>query len=832
MDRNRKGILAVIWLAVELAIRAIPLEAEEPGGWWTGTWQSQWRGGGAILRLRQTGDQVTGTYHLYEGTVEASATGRELAGRWREASGREGAFLFVLSPEGDTFMGRFASGEWWTGKRLSRSADFLAAPPVLSSPRQTLRSFLRAANAARNGFIEELAPALETIAFSNLSSESVPGQPPLPAERIEYARLLFRVLDQLTFRIWSLPDPTEPGFPAQPAMSATLAQAGTTNRFELRFVRRGDAWLIEPPAKGELAATLSRLLERRGGRVPGQQEHLQLRNPRDTLRTFLEEMRRFEGSGRTNVLRTLDLQSFHGLVRDEEATVMALYLKQILDRVGLVLFQEIPDDANQGDAYVHFRHRAGNIVVAPVQVAEERIEWRFTGQTLRTLRPLYEAIESMPIEPGQAPTESASAHFVIRDLLRSTAPRLLRPLGPMEIWQWLALLALLLTSLLLACLTTRLLVWAMCRRASWATAFANPRTRRALTWPLRCLLVGGLWYLKLGALGLPAIVAGPCGRIAGSIAIGSALWLLYRGVVFVADLSNRAVGTAGQQAILTSLSFGILRIMVLVAGALLLADVWSVPYSSVLAGLGIGGLAVALAAQPTLQNMIAGFTLFADSPLSVGDFCRYGEKLGTLEKIGLRSTRIRTLDRTVVSLPNSEFANLQLENFARRDRILLRTTIQLRYETTPDQLRFVLAELRRLLVGHPKVHPDPARVRLIGFGAHSLDVEVYAYVATADWNEFLAVREDVFLRVMDIVRQSGTGLAFPSQVNYLARDTGNDPALARKAEQTVAAWREAGRLPFPNFPPDEVRQLDGRLDYPPQGSPDATPPNAPQPWPK
>jgi small-conductance mechanosensitive channel len=779
--------------------------------------------------LHQTGESVTGSYHLYDGTVEAVATGRELAGSWREASGREGAFRFVLSPEGDTFMGRFASGEWWTGTRLSRSAEFLPAPAVLASPRQALRSFLHAANAARSGFIEELGPALEVIAFSNLASERLPGQPPLPAERIEYARLLFRVLDQLTFRIWTLPDPSEPGFPQEPEMAVTLTQSGTTNAVTLRFVRPNGDWLIEPPAKRELAATLAWLLERQGGRLPGQQEHLHLRNPRDTMRTFVEEMRRFDAGGRTNVLRALDLHGFGGLVQEEDATLMAHYLKQILDRIGRVLYQEIPDDPGQRDVYVHFRHRAGSIVIAPVQVGDERTEWRFTGDTLRTLRPLYEAIESMPVEPGMGDATPVPAHFVVRDLLRSVAPPLLRPLGPMESWQWLALAVFFLTSVALAFLVSRILVWVLCRRKMWAMAFAQPRTRRALTWPLRCLLIGGIWYLKLGTLGLPAILGGPFRRIAGSVAIGSALWLLYRAVGFVADVSNRTVGTTGQQAILTSLSFGVLRVLVLVAGALLLADVWSLPYSGVLAGLGIGGLAVALAAQPTLQNMIAGFTLFADSPLSVGDFCRYGEKLGTLEKIGLRSTRIRTLDRTVVSLPNSEFANLQLENFALRDRILLRTTIQLRYETTPDQLRFVLAELRRLLVAHPKVHPDPARVRLIGFGAHSLDVEMYAYVATADWNEYLAVREDVFLRVMDAVRRSGTGFAFPSQVNYLARDAGNDPELTGKAEETVAAWREAGRLPFPNFPPDEVRQLDGRLDYPPKGSPEATESRAQQP---
>jgi small-conductance mechanosensitive channel len=285
-----------------------------------------------------------------------------------------------------------------------------------------------------------------------------------------------------------------------------------------------------------------------------------------------------------------------------------------------------------------------------------------------------------------------------------------------------------------------------------------------------------------------------------------------------AAYSSRLIGTEGHEAVLTSLVFGVLRILVIIAGVFLVAEIWSVSYTSVLAGLGIGGLAVALAAQPTLQNMIAGFTLFADSPLSVGDFCRYGDKLGTVEEIGLRSTRIRSRDRTVVSIPNSAFADMQLENFTKRDRILIHATINLRYETTADQLRFVLAELRRLLIAHPKIHPDPARVRFFGFGSHSLDLEVFAYVCTSDYDEYLAIREDVYLRMMELVLKSGTGFAFPSQVNYLTRDHGIDASLTREAEAAVAEWREKSRLPFPDFAPAEIRQHDGRLDYPPKGS--------------
>ncbi|TIX35274.1 MAG: mechanosensitive ion channel, partial [Mesorhizobium sp.] len=119
---------------------------------------------------------------------------------------------------------------------------------------------------------------------------------------------------------------------------------------------------------------------------------------------------------------------------------------------------------------------------------------------------------------------------------------------------------------------------------------------------------------------------------------------------------------------LISLSTGVARVAVLVVAFLLLAEVLAIPYEGVIAGLGIGGLAVALAAQPTLQNFLSGLTLYADRPVSVGDFCKFGDQSGTIEHIGMRSTRIRSLDRTIISVPNSDFAGMQIENYAHRDR--------------------------------------------------------------------------------------------------------------------------------------------------------------------
>ncbi len=251
--------------------------------------------------------------------------------------------------------------------------------------------------------------------------------------------------------------------------------------------------------------------------------------------------------------------------------------------------------------------------------------------------------------------------------------------------------------------------------------------------------------------------------------------------------------------------------------AQLLVDGVPIPIA-ILAGLGVGGLAVALAAQKTVENLFGGITVILDQPVRVGDFCRFGDRIGTVEEIGLRSTRIRTLDRTIVSVPNGHFASLELENYTVRDRMWLHPTISVRYETTPDQLRHLLVEVRRMLYAHPRVDPASARIRFVNFGAYSLDLEIFAYVMTPNYDEFLAVREDIYLRIMDLVEQSGTRFAVPAQTTYLARDAGLDMARREAAESQVDAWRRQDGLLLPDFPPEVVSRLRGTIDYPPHGS--------------
>jgi MscS family membrane protein len=262
----------------------------------------------------------------------------------------------------------------------------------------------------------------------------------------------------------------------------------------------------------------------------------------------------------------------------------------------------------------------------------------------------------------------------------------------------------------------------------------------------------------------------------------------------------------------------VLAIIILVYLALYVAESFGIPAAPLIASLGVGGLAIALAVRPTLENIVGGFILFADKPVRVGEFCLFGDKKGTVEEIGLRSTRIRALDRTVITVPNADFAQQQIINFTRRDQMLMQTTLGLRYETTPDQLRYLLTRLRELFVAHPKVSPEPARARFTSFGEISLNVEVFVYVLTHDYNEFLGIAEEINLRIMDIVTEAGTGFAFPSQTAYLAKDHGLDAERTGAAEAEVRTWRADGTLPFPGLDPARVKVLDGSLGFPPEGS--------------
>ena len=168
-----------------------------------------------------------------------------------------------------------------------------------------------------------------------------------------------------------------------------------------------------------------------------------------------------------------------------------------------------------------------------------------------------------------------------------------------------------------------------------------------------------------------------------------------------------------------------------------------------------------------------------------------------------------------MTVPNGDFSSLQIENYSARDKFWFHPALQLRYETTPDQIRYLLQELRAMLYAHPRVSPDPARVRFTTLNAYSVDLEIFSYVNAVDFDDFLEVQEDLLLRCMEIVAAAGTGFAFPSQTLYVARDQGLAAEKTEAATQTVRTRRDAGEMQVPRFDPERIARLRATLDYPP-----------------
>ena len=214
--------------------------------------------------------------------------------------------------------------------------------------------------------------------------------------------------------------------------------------------------------------------------------------------------------------------------------------------------------------------------------------------------------------------------------------------------------------------------------------------------------------------------------------------------------------------------------------------------NTALAGLGIGTLAVGFGAQQTIANFFGGVSVLGDEVIRVGDVCKFGDRTGTVEDIGLRSTRVRTDERTLLAIPNGTVATINVENLSRRDKILFKTVLGFHTDTSEQQLQSALSEIRRVLSDHPKIETRTIRVRLTELTASALNAELFCYVMTRDFNEFAAVREELLLSIMNLVEDSGTSLATSSQTLYLSPDP-TSPKQKKETESKEATSSETNR---------------------------------------
>jgi len=480
-------------------------------------------------------------------------------------------------------------------------------------------------------------------------------------------------------------------------------------------------------------------------------------SPQSSVISFLEASRskNFERAA-----RYLDLEQMPRDQRRKDGPVIAQQLGQVLDRDTDFDVADLSADA-QGDLS---DGRAANLEhVRSYELNGRALELQLERKTLRTgLQVWLFSSNSVALIPEmvQITSDSPIEHYLPTVLVSWS-------LGGVPVWRWIGLALVALAVATLSRALSRLGILAL---GPVVRIFAPKFERlivQAIATPAYLLLAGLFLRASVEWLELPALFRLYVARFCTLLIIIGIAWFAINVVDLVMEqmrskLDNRHHVLSRSTLPLASRAT---KIMVFVFAATFIIGSWGYNTGTILAGLGIGGIAIALAAQKTIENLFGGVAVVSDRPVAVGDFCKFGDRVGTVEDIGLRSTRIRTLDRTLVSIPNAEFSSIVLENFSMRDKVWFHPTLNLRRDTSPDQVRKILEDIRRILTEDPKAEVGNLPVRFIGAGPYSLDVEVFAYIRTSDYDEFLSIQQSLLLRIMDAISAAGTALALPTQAS-------------------------------------------------------------------
>jgi MscS family membrane protein len=772
-----------------------------------------------------------------------------------------------LPQQGGTVRNLFVCSFAWAailpGTQATAAEQHPLRPADTSSPRATLQSFLDNTNQAYRLIARkaEKAESSETMVYRLRAIRCLDSSKidPTAAEDVTDKRavLLSEIFDRI-----GLPDPKSiPDAEEATRKKITRWRVPDT---EITIVR-----MTEGPRQGEFlfsADTVARIPEfhervkhlpyKRGTVLKNAYEKLftsgqpppqtgdplkpaDLSSPQATLKSFIDSMnalyRAYKAEGTSGsssdarrahlgrAMRCLDVSKVPARSREETAHQAAVLLMEVFDRIKIPPYETIPGAQKVlKDRITSWTIPNTEITIARVTEGPRKGEFLFTPETISRADSFYDRISHLPYKDGtvledaynlylQSPGPAIPVSWIL------AMPSWLKVLVLRQpVWKWIASLVILL--LLLGGLALAFRIGVAKRPDDQPASF-----RRRLIFPLSGLCVT---YLAESAL----MQLRPVQEVALVASIGSAL-LIAAFLTWLIGIVNNALAEAivrlprassrGIDDQLVRITFRLLTLGAFVVIVIVTANSLGIPLTPVLAGLGVGGVAVALAAQNSIENLIGGLNLFMDRPVRVGDFCRFGDKMGTVEEIGLRSTRVRTLDDTVISIPNAAFSRTELENFSRRSKIWYHPRIQLEKTSSADQVRFVLVEVRRMLYSHPKVDPDPARIRFAEFGPSSLELDVFAYVMVTDFGEYLEVAEDLNLRLMEILARGGLRLAVPAQRTLVERGLHPNPERAQQTEKQVQHWREHNQLYLPSFPEEVVSQLRGSLEYPHRGAPAA-----------
>ncbi|MCZ6664146.1 MAG: mechanosensitive ion channel family protein [Gammaproteobacteria bacterium] len=484
------------------------------------------------------------------------------------------------------------------------------------------------------------------------------------------------------------------------------------------------------------------------------------------METFLASMKAVIGGDQTKIAKaisTLDLSEMSSLVRDEKGRDLVWILNEVIDRT------RVPDTKRftkrtKGDPYVFQTYAQGKLAI----VFKENEGWRFGVETVEALPAILDELVEQQKAEGVQPVELSHLPFHLR--LRSQLPPALKATTLiLEHWQWLGILLIILLGVVLDKLVSMLLSLGV---RVWRDRFATGSYREvtdSILRPLGLMAMAFVWWAGLNMLGLPAKALVILLVSVKFLACLSTVWGAFRLVDLLgAFLKDKALGTETKlDDALVPLVTKTMKVFVTVMGVVFIADNLDIDVTSLLAGLGLGGLAFALAAKDVAGNLFGSITVLLDQTFHVGDWVIIGDVEGTVERIGFRSTRVRTFYNSLVSVPNSNLITASVDNMGSRQFRRLSCKLSITYDTPPERIEAFCEGIRELVRQHPYMRKDYYHVYFNEFADASLNILVYVFWKVPDWATELRERHRFLLDCLRLAKRLGIEYAYPTQTVYL-----------------------------------------------------------------
>ncbi len=484
--------------------------------------------------------------------------------------------------------------------------------------------------------------------------------------------------------------------------------------------------------------------------VTGPYDEYNRSTPRSSLIAFILAAKEDDFERAVNYLDLRNLSFSTGIEEEVDGLELVKKLLVVGKRAMKLDLEELSDDpkGHLDDGLPSYRDRITTLKTreGPVDILMQRVPrgdgvyiWKISNSTVSMIPAL----------------DAEFGYGLIGNMLSEIFPHYI--VFGFEVWQLVMMIGLLVMGYVIAVVVTFIVI----KILSIFKRFKKERLNKFIVGPLRFLIMVVFFRANFDLIA-PSLEARALFE-ARTFLIVALLWVMVGVVELVMHrLADRMQRNGQNDAIvLLRPAATSIKLIIILMAVVSWMDNLGYEITTILAGLGVGGVAVALAAQKSLENLIGSITIYASQPVRVGDFCKFGDTLGTVEEIGLRATLIRTLERTVVHVPNALFSSAAIENLTQRDKILYRTRLHLSYEDTPAQVRQVLTKIRDLIVQHEAIDEESSRVRFLEFGEYAQELELYIYIKTTDFAEYLEHREDINLRLNDIIESAGAHLTVP-----------------------------------------------------------------------